>query len=176
MTEETDSQSATEGDLYVPIRKALVDYLRQPEDHITVNLEVTANGFSQLMQRYIPDEVFNFIGNREYRPDLYGHIGPDCRDSYGMSMFTIVVEVKPTALTLRDLFQAKRYGELYKAEVTLLVSPEYLDAKLHRLLEKRVDLLGYSGTYWSVYPCRYDQTDHALAEWYDNREPRRRRT
>jgi hypothetical protein len=173
MTQENESEKTTEASLYAPVRDALEGYLRQPDDHITMNLEITATGFSQLMQRYIPEEVFNFIDTRDYRPDLYGRIGPDCRDSYEMSTFTVVAEVKKNPLELKDLFQAKRYGELYKAEVTPLISPEWLDASLHRLLEKRLELPSYS-RYWSVYMCRYDRTRRTLGEWFDNREPRKK--
>lgn len=174
MTQETDNESETERDLYEPIRDALITYLRQPDDHITLNLEITADGFSQLMQHYLPDEVFNLTRNREFRPDLFGHIGPDCRDLYGMSTFTTVVEVKPSAPTLKDLFQAKRYGELYWAQVALLVSPEYPEVQLQRLLERRIDLLGYSGGQWLLYLCRYNRNNHAIDWWFDNREPRRK--
>jgi hypothetical protein len=176
MARETDDEtSKKERDLYEPVKDALIAYLRQPDDHITLNLEVTAYGFSQLMQHYLSDEVFNLTKNREFRPDLFGDIGPDCKAVYGMSTFTMVVEVKPNAPTLKDVFQAKRYGELYWAQVALLVSTELPEVQLQRLLEKRVDLLGYSGQ-WLLYLCHYDKTNHAIDSWYNNREPRRKNT
>jgi hypothetical protein len=174
MTRETDDEtSETERDLYEPIKDALIAYLRQPDDHITLNLEVTAYSFSQLMQHYLSDELLNLTRNREFRPDLFGHIGPDCEPRYGMSTFTLVVEVKPSAPTLKDVFQAKRYGELYLAQVALLVSTELPEVQVQRLLEKRIDLRGYSGR-WLLYLCHYNKTQHAIDWWFDNSEPRRK--
>ncbi len=121
-------------------------------------LDITADGFPQREQALLQNNVLFLLNNKEARPDLFGHIDPDCTQAYGRRDFVLTVEVKPGAPSIHDLFQAKKYGELYWAPVALLVSTELPEERLRRLLSERPDLFGYGGGYNQLYLCRYSES------------------
>jgi hypothetical protein len=82
------------------------------------------------------------------------------------------IEVKLGAPALRDLFQAKMYGELYWAPVSLLVATEQPEERLRRLLSERLDLFGYSGGNYQLYLCRYSESTGTIDWWLDGKGPR----
>jgi hypothetical protein len=76
-------------------------------------LEVTADEFPERVKALLQSNVLFLLNSKEARPDLFGHIGPDCTEVYGRGDFLMTVEVKPGVPTIHDIFQAKKYGELY---------------------------------------------------------------
>jgi hypothetical protein len=158
--------------MYPAIRKALLSYLRQEDDQIAIMLEITADEFPQSAQALLQSNVLYLLNSREARPDLFGHIGPDCTQVYGRRDFLLTVEVKPGSPTIHDVFQAKKYGELYWAWVALLVSTDLPEERLRRLLKERLDLLGYSGGYSHLYLCRYSESSGTIDWWLDEKGPR----
>jgi hypothetical protein len=164
--------SSAERKLYSGVEKALTDYLRQGDDQLAIMLDITANVFPQRAHALIQSNVLFLLSNREARPDLFGHIGPDCTQAYGRRDFLLTVEVKPGAPTIHDVFQAKKYGELYWAPIALLVSTELPDERLRRLLTERLDLLGYSAGYAHLYLCHYSETNGTIDWWLDGKGPR----
>jgi hypothetical protein len=135
-------------------------------------LDITADGFPQSSQALLQSNVLYLLDSREFRPDLFGHIGPDCTQAYGRRDFVLTVEVKLGAPALRDLFQAKMYGELYWAPVSLLVATEQPEERLRRLLSERLDLFGYSGGNYQLYLCRYSESTGRIDWWLDGQGPR----
>jgi hypothetical protein len=164
--------SSVERDLYQGVEKALTAYLRQGDDQIAIMLDITADGFPRRAQALLQSNVLFLLNNRDARPDLFGHIGPDCTEAYGRRDFLLTVEVKAGVPTIHDVFQAKKYGELYWAPVALLVSTELLDERLRRLLSERLDLLGYSAGYAHLYLCRYSESSGTIDWWLDGKGPR----
>jgi len=166
--------SSGERSLYPGVRKALTDYLRQGDDQIAIMLDITADGFPQSSQALLQSNVLYLLDSRDFRPDLFGHIGPDCTQAYGRRDFVLTVEVKLGAPALRDLFQAKMYGELYWAPVSLLVCTEQPEERLRRLLSERLDLFGYCGGNYQLYLCRYSESTGTIDWWLDGKGPRLR--
>lgn len=137
-------------------------------------LDITADGFPQSSQALLQSNVLYLLDSRDFRPDLFGHIGPDCTQAYGRRDFVLTVEVKLGAPALRDLFQAKMYGELYWAPVSLLVCTEQPEERLRRLLSERLDLFGYCGGNYQLYLCRYSESTGTIDWWLDGKGPRLR--
>lgn len=164
--------SQAERALYAPVKKALTAYLRQGDDAFSIMLEVTADGFPERVKALLQDNVLFLLNSKEARPDLFGHIGPDGAKAYGRSVFFITVEVKHGAPTIHDVFQARKYGELYWAQVALLVSTEPPEERLQRLLKERLDLLGYSDGYNQLYLCKYSESNETIDWWFQEREAR----
>jgi hypothetical protein len=135
-------------------------------------LEVTADEFPERVKALLQSNVLFLLNSKEARPDLFGHVGPDCTEVYGRRDFLMTVEVKLGAPTIHDIFQAKKYGELYWATIALLVSTELPEERLQRLLKDRLDLLGYSAGYASLYMCEYSESNGTIEWWLQGREPR----
>jgi hypothetical protein len=150
---EAESTERGERRLYPGAKRALTTYLRQDDEQIAILLEETAEGFSEGTKALLPDNILFLLNNREARPDLFGHIGPDCRDSYGVTDFLLTAEVRDHAPTLGDVYQAKLYGELFSAPVALLISTELPEERLRRLLIGRPDLVSNSAGYQRLYMC-----------------------
>ena len=127
-------------------------------------LEITADEFPERMKALLQTNVLFLLNSKEAQPDVFGHIDPDCREVYGRNDFLLTAEVKPSAPTIHDIFQAKKYGELYSAPVALLVSTEFPEERLQRLLEERPDLLGYSAATHRLYLCRYSEPSERI-DW-----------
>jgi hypothetical protein len=162
----------TERALYPGVKKALTAYLRQEDDQITMILEITADKFPEKMKPLIPDNVLFLLDSKETRPDLFGEIGPDCTAVYGQSKFLLTAEVKDGSPTINDVFQAKKYGELYSAQAALLISTEQPEERLRRMLIQRPSLLAYAGATWSLYLCRYSEQNETIDWWFEKKEPR----
>jgi hypothetical protein len=170
--------SSGEKSLYPGVRKALTDYFRQSDDQIAIMLDITANEFPQSSQVLLQSNVLYLLDSREFRPDWFGVSSrlvwtyrPRLQ-AYGRRDFVLTAEVKLGAPALRDLFQAKMYGELYWAPVSLLVCTEQPEERLRRLLSERLDLFGYSGGNYQLYLCRYLESTGTIDWWLDGRSPR----
>jgi len=172
MNRRAKSTPRAEKVLYPNVKIALATYLQQLDSHIEIMLEITADKFPENVKPLIPDNVLFLLDNKETRPDLFGEIGPDCTLFYGQSKFVLTVEVKDGSPTINDVFQAKKYGELYSAPVALLISTELPEERLQRLLNQRPDILAYSGAYRRLYLCRYSGSTRTIDWWFENREPR----
>jgi hypothetical protein len=171
---KAESTQRGERRLYPRAKRALTKYLRQGDDQIAILLEETAEGFSEGAKALLPYNILFLLNNREARPDLFGHIGPDCRDSYGVSDFLLTAEVKDHAPTLGDVYQAKLYGELFSVPVALIISTKLPEERLRRLLIERPELLSYSAGYQRLYMCCFSQQDETLDRWLGDREPRKK--
>ncbi len=171
-----ESTKRAERDLYPGVKKALVTYLHQGDDHHSTLLEVTADRFPEHMKgpQLVQDDLLFLLDSRETRPDLFGHIGPDCTDVYGASTFVLTAEVKDGPPTINDVFQAKKYGDIYWAHVALLVATELPEERIRRLLVARPDLLSYGAGTWSLYLCHYSESTGTIDWWLEKREPRKK--
>lgn len=120
--------SNTTEQAYYPLVK---DWLEEQLKLALVNahLEVTAyKKFSNVLKGQIDrnrDIIFNFL--REAAPDITGFIKGDYRSDF------IVVEIKNTALKLDDVYQLKKYADLFDAKYAILVSTKEIPEELIRL-------------------------------------------
>lgn len=143
-----DIERLTEEELYEPVRQYISRRLNAYPARY--HLEITSHGrFSETLKRLIPEDiVFSFL--RTEFPDLTGFI---LRKNIEIRAATckhvrsfIVVEVKTGRLTLEDVYQAKRYGDLFKAEFALLVSLEPIREEIKRLHEQISVLNRFQGS------------------------------
>lgn len=163
-----------ESQLYDGVKRALTSYLRQGDDRFPIMLEITANKFPESLKPYVPKELLLLLTNRDMRPDLFGHLGPDCTETYGRTNFVITAEVKPYPITVSDVFQAKKYGEIFFAKFALLISPMLPKQETIELLKMRLDFLGYSSGNCLLYIGRYAESEKRIDWWFDKTEPRQK--
>ena len=146
-----------EKSLYQPVKTALeVRFIREFGE---CYLEITANKkISDKIKKCFDDIVLHIINVEGFYPDLMGLI---------QSKEIIVVEVKEE-LTLKDIYQAKQYGEIFNAKYTLLIYSEPLSEEIRRFLEKRPEILSHSAGSKDVKLARFDKTDNDIEEgtWY----------
>ena len=126
---ETEASKATERQYYAAVKTWLEALLQ--ERFATVYLEISAaRTFSNTLKAQIDrnrDLIFSFL--REAAPDLTGFLK---RDGASSREF-IVVEVKNRALKLDDIYQTRKYAELFDARYALLVSTHEIPEEIMRL-------------------------------------------
>ena len=159
-----------ERDLYEPVRGYLINMLKRKYSNF--HLEVTANGnYSETLKHVVRhDIVFSFL--KTASPDLTGYIlkrGVNLRvvRSSDVEDF-MTVEVKLEKIKLRDIFQAKMYGDLFYARYALLVSPDIIGEEIRRLQEKLYILNRFRN--WKVYVGQVlvEQSDKSIIKVKDS--------
>src|SRR6267143_791057 len=113
--------------------ESVKDWLEQilKEKYASFHLEVTANRqFSNVLQAQIDsnrDLIFAFL--KEAAPDITGFVK---KDSASPREF-VVVEIKTSPIKLDDIYQVRKYAELFDARYALLISTCEIPEKITRL-------------------------------------------
>jgi len=79
--------------------------------------------------------IFAFL--KEAAPDITGFVK---KDSASLREF-VVVEVKTTPIKLDDIYQTRKYAELFDARYALLISTSEIPEKITRLSRVVIPLL-----------------------------------
>src|SRR6266849_9039078 len=119
----------SERSYYEPVKDWLEQILK--EKYASFHLEVTANRqFSNVLQAQIDsnrDLIFAFL--KEAAPDITGFVK---KDSASPREF-LVVEIKTTPIKLDDIYQVRKYAELFDARYAVLLSTSEIPEKITRL-------------------------------------------
>lgn len=127
--------------LYEPIREFLLSKFSEIEGDCY--LEITANGhFSETFKKAVQqDIVFAFL-KRGVSPDLTGFI----TKGFGIQDF-ITVEIKSERITIKDIAQAKLYGDIFSARYAFLISPRPIPEEIKRLHQNIFILSRFTSNY-----------------------------
>src|SRR5262249_19284495 len=148
---------------YYPRLKTLIEEAlksRFAEFHV----EITASkNFTNKLKAQIPEHrnlIFHFL--REAPPDLTGFV----KGEYNATDF-LVAEFKKGRLRLDDVYQARKYAELFDAKYALLITTEEIPEELKRLSKVVYSLLHLS--HWSrkFVIARFDEERDAFVEWFE---------
>src|SRR6266852_6382387 len=119
----------TERSYYESVKNWLEQILK--EKYASFHLEVTAyRQFSNALQSQIDSHrelIFAFL--KEAAPDITGFVK---KDSASLREF-VVVEVKTAPIKLDDIYQTRKYAELFDARYALLISTSEIPEKISRL-------------------------------------------
>jgi len=152
-----------ENELYKSIKNCLQKRFRA--EFLNCHLEITSNGkFSEEIKSKVPnynDIIFSFL-KKKNSPDLTGFI----KEEYSTNFIT--VEVKNDVITLEDIYQAKRYAELFSAKYSFLISTKPIPTEIKRLCQK-IPILYIMGTaYASLKLGEFDieRNDILEEKWF----------
>ena len=122
--------SKEEEALYEPVMKALeIVFSTLGECH----LEITARrSFSDKLQKIFDDVALYMMNVEGFYPDITGFVKTNASST---DVFT--VEVKLGSPTIKNIFQAKNYGQIFNAKYALLISTEAISEPKRRLILKR---------------------------------------
>ena len=127
-------------------------------------LEITAEGFSNKLKSAIPankDIIFSFLGSKGARPDITGYFSKEHSKEF------FVVEIKNEKLTLDDIYQLKKYADLFDAWFAFLVSTEEIPAEIKRLSKAAPFLLWRTSPFPYLMLARYAEKEDEFAEWFE---------
>src|SRR3989338_11002811 len=128
-------ENKTEKSYYQPVK----DWLeRQLQTRFSdFHLEITANKqFSNKLKELINDYrniIFRFLN--EAAPDITGFVKGEISPEF------IVVEIKNKEIKIDDIYQTRKYAELFDARYALLVSTKEIPEEIKRLSKVVFSLL-----------------------------------
>ncbi|RKX63612.1 MAG: hypothetical protein DRP34_01565 [Thermodesulfobacteriota bacterium] len=152
-----------EKQLYEVIKERLEEILKAKFNDFY--LEITADtGFSNKLKSEIPrgrEIIFNFL--KKARPDITGFVKEN-----SFSYF-IVVEIKNSSIELDDIYQTKKYAQLFGAKYALLISTNEIPEEIKRL-DKTINPDFLSGAYgYRIVLVHLDINKKEFVEWYEKK-------
>lgn len=127
---------------YKPLRKLLEARFKSAFGNCY--LEITHKGkLSEKIKSAIPSKaniIFSFLRGKT-RPDLTGFVEVQSEIKVGNTIYKsdkkwcdfIIIEVKPPKIDLKDIYQAKRYADLFQAEYGFLMTMNPIPEEIKRL-------------------------------------------
>ncbi|MEE9324436.1 MAG: hypothetical protein V3U90_02610 [Dehalococcoidia bacterium] len=147
-----------EKSLYQPVKTELEAIIKAkfPEFH----LEITAKkSFSNELKSHIPqgrDIIFLFL--KEASPDITGFI----KQQNGVDF--LIAEIKAEKIKLNDIYQTKKYAELFDARYALLVSTKEIPVEIKRLSKVVYSMLSLPA-YKTLTIANFD-SHRGFVEWF----------
>ena len=149
-----------EQELYEPIRKYLLEKFNDKFGE-TILEDTHAGDFSHLIKKEIPEYheiIFSFL--RKEKPDLTGYVKKD----YGVDFIT--VEIKNAPISLDDVYQAKKYADLFQAKYGFLISSRVIPIEIKRL-HKRMYILRTSVGYERLILAQWSIFKNEIIDWFE---------
>ena len=151
-----------ESQYYEKIKVVLQDLLKDKFKEI--HLEITAQKkFSNILKSEITkhghrDIIFRFL--KEAAPDITGFIKDDSSSSF------IVVEVKKEIIKLDNIYQTKKYADLFDAKYALLISIKEIPDEIKRLSKVIPALLSLNNWRKRFVLIHFNYENKELIDWY----------
>jgi hypothetical protein len=129
------------------------------------HIEITANkNFSNKLKAEISphghrDIIFNFL--KEAAPDITGYIKGEYFSDF------IVIEVKGEKIKIDDVYQTRKYAELFNAKYALLISTKEIPEEIKRLSKVVYPLLSCGHTYERITLVYFDAERGDFVEWFE---------
>ena len=148
-----------EAPFYSPI-KHFMETLLADSGCSNIHLEITGtNSFSNYLKEKF-GEVLTLL-DKSFSPDISGTY------EKGEEKI-IIVEIKPTEMTIRDIYQTLTYYELVNADIGILVTPKEIPVRLKNYLDKNSKLLTMCGRNIFIGTISLEEEKFLEGEWYPN--------
>ena len=149
-----------EKEYYEIIKEKLEELLRTKFS--SFHLEVTAykkfnNRLKAKVNKY-REIIFYFL--KEAAPDITGFIEKQYSTDF------VVVEVKREVIKLDDIYQTRKYAELFDARYALLISTKEIPEEIKRLSKTAYSLLSIPA-YKKVTIVQYDEESERFIQWFE---------
>lgn len=151
-----------ENQYYEIIEMRLRDLLKNRSKNF--HLEITAKKKfsnklkSKITQHGAKDIIFYFL--KQAAPDISGFIKDNT------SSYFIVVEVKNEIIKLDDIYQTKKYADLFGAEYALLISVKEIPEEIKRLSKVVPALLSLSNWRQKFVLVHFNYENGELMDWH----------
>ena len=148
-----------EKDYYPILKNQLENLFRNKFENF--HLEITATRkFSNKLKSKIPESqnlIFNFL--KKATPDITGFI-----QEQNNSVF-IIIEIKNRILKLDDIYQTRKYAELFNAKYALLISTKEIPEEIKRLTKNSYYL--YLPAYQRLVLVQFNEQKREFVDWFE---------
>ena len=133
-----------EKELYGVIRKKLIEKFVGKFDDFYLAITSEGKFPEKILSRVPQDEdiIFSFL-KKKNSPDLTGFV--KLVKNQWVTFQFITVEIKNSTIILEDIYQAKRYADLFRAKYGFLITTKPIPTIIKRLC-KRISILYIAGT------------------------------
>lgn len=152
-----------ERDYYEPIKTKLEELIKTKfSNH---HLEITADKkFTNKLKAEISphghrDIIFHFL--REAAPDITGFIKGEYSSDF------IVIEIKNEEIKIDDIYQTRKYAELFNAKYALLISTKEIPEEIKRLSKVVYSFLSGGYAYERITLVYFDAESGNFIEWFE---------
>jgi len=148
---------------YPDIKERLTELFK--DKGADVHLEVTANGkFSEYLKSKIPPNrgiLFYFL--RKVAPDITGYVEGCAFPGF------VVVEVKKDEIDLDDIYQLKKYYDLFEARFAFLISLKPIPAEIKHLSQTTFLMSRLKGgnIYQAFALAHFDAVSKEFVDWFE---------
>lgn len=151
-----------EEEYYEIIKEKLNDLFKKKG--VNVYLEITARGmFSNKLKSKIPqgrEVVFLFL--KKVAPDITGFVEGSVLPGF------VVVEVKGSKIELEDIYQLKKYSDLFEARFAFLISLKPVPEEIKRLEKAAYILTKLKGSIYQAFVlAQFNEHTSEFVEWFD---------
>ena len=146
---------------YYPLIKTKLEELLRTKG-ANFYLEITADRkFSNKLKAEIREDrdiIFQFL--KEASPDIIGFI----KNKYSSDF--VVIEFKREKIKLDNIYQTRKYIDLFGAKFAFLISLQSIPEEIRRLHRVTYQLLSTQGTYQAFVLAHFDEENKEFREWY----------
>ena len=159
MSQDKEQSTKKEREYYEIIKEKLEQLLTSKFS--SFHLEITAyKKFSNKLKSQFSEYreiVFSFL--KEAAPDITGFIKGEYASDF------VIVEVKRESIKLDDIYQARKYAELFDARYGLLISTKEIQDEIKRLSRVVYSLLSLPA-YKTLTIVHYDEESEKFLQWF----------
>lgn len=149
-----------EKDYYQPIKTKIGELLSNKVNNF--HLEITADKkFSDRLKAEIRegrDIIFLFL--KKASPDITGFIKKDSWADF------IVIEFKREKIKLDDIYQTRKYRDLFDAKFVFLISLKPIPEEIKRLHKSTYEILAMPHYSYAFVLVQFDEKVGNFIEWY----------
>jgi len=148
---------------YFKIKEALEEEFRFSKE---VYFEITHKKKpSNKIKKHLGDLALYAVNIERLYPDITGYAVVSSPELFkNLETRLIVAEVK-SKVKLKDIYQAKCYGEIFNAYYIFIIHIEPLSEEIRRFLKNRPEVLSYCAGYRNIYLSRFDKGSKKI-DWY----------
>lgn len=153
----------SESSYYEMIKERIEEILREKTPDCYVEITASRKFSNKLKAQINPhghkDIIFHFL--REAAPDVTGFIKRE------NSSDVIIVEVKDNEMKVDDIYQTRKYAELFSAKYALLVSTREIPEEIKRLSKVVYQLLSGGYGHEKMVLAYFNPVEGRFAEWFE---------
>lgn len=151
--------------LYEPVRGLLAETLKPKCSEVFIEITADKKFSNKLKSHLSPNRDIIFLFLKDAAPDITGVIKERSGTTEWYSINFIVVEIKSEKLKLDDIYQTRKYAELFDAKYALLVTTEEIPEEIKRLSKVVFSLL-HIGEYRTFNLVQFDEENKAFKEYF----------
>jgi len=154
-----------EEEYYEIIKEKFEDFFKEKFEDVYFEITASGNFSNRLKGKINKDIIFIFL-KKAASPDITGLVD-NIKEEYKTKYYPsfVVIEVKKEEIKLDDIYQTRKYAELFDAKYAFLVSLKQIPEIMKRLSNVRSRLLSLPA-YQTLTLVHFNENTNEFEGWY----------